>query len=229
MTGTHGAAMPEALYMTCSASAMAYLKARDRKLGEAIDRIGGIRRRVWPDSLIGLLRAVVGQMISSKTQESIWNRFMAAHAPITAEKIAGLPIEAIRQCGIPASRAACMLDIAARFASGALNARELAAMSDDELCARLTAIRGVGAWTAQMLLIFTFQRPNVFSPGDLAIGRGLRMLHGLSEITPAMFRRFHTLYTPHATTASLYLWEVAGGRLPGLADPAIRGKARRRA
>ena len=97
-------------------------------------------------------------------------------------------------------------------------------MSDDEVIRALSSLKGVGAWTAEMLLIFTLRRPDILSFGDLGIQRGLRMLYRHKKIDRKRFERYKKRYSPYASTASLYLWAIAGGAIEGLSDPAARKK-----
>ena len=89
-------------------------------------------------------------------------------------------------------------------------------MSDAEVCRELTKLKGVGPWTAEMMLIFSLQRPDVVSYGDLAIQRGMRMLYRHRQLTPELFERYRRRYSPYGTVASLYLWATAGGAMPEL-------------
>ena len=102
-------------------------------------------------------------------------------------------------------------------------------MSDAEAAEYLCRLRGVGLWTAEMLLTFTLQRRDVLSFGDFGIKRGLRMLYRHREIDRERFERYRRRYSPCGTLAAMYLWEVAGGALPELSDPAAEGKKPRAA
>jgi DNA-3-methyladenine glycosylase II len=93
-------------------------------------------------------------------------------------------------------------------------------MADSEICKRLVEIKGIGVWTAEMLMTFSMQRPDILSWDDLAIHRGLRMLYRHRKITPALFAKYKRRYSPYASVASLYLWAIAGGACPSLTDPA---------
>ena len=93
-------------------------------------------------------------------------------------------------------------------------------MDDAQAIAALTALRGVGVWTAEMLLLFCLQRPDVFSYGDFAIRRGLRMLYRHRELDRERFERYRRRFSPHGSVASLYIWAVACGEVEGLTDPA---------
>ena len=111
-----------------------------------------------------------------------------------------------------------------KVASRDFNIAALYAMSDDEVICTLSSLKGVGDWTAEMLLIFTLRRPDVLSFGDLGIQRGLRMLYRHREIDRKKFNRYKKRYSPYASTASLYLWAVAGGAIEGLTDPAAKAR-----
>ena len=91
---------------------------------------------------------------------------------------------------------------------------------------QLARLPGVGVWTAEMLMTFSLQRPDVISYGDLAIQRGLRMLYRHRRVDRKLFDKYRRRYAPHATVASLYLWAVAGGAVPGLTDPAPKATSK---
>jgi len=103
---------------------------------------------------------------------------------------------------------------------GDLDLEALYTMSDEEVCAQLTKLKGIGVWTAEMILTFSLQRPDIVSFGDLAILRGMRMLYRHRELTRPLFEKYRRGYSPYGTVASLYLWAIAGGAIPELTDPA---------
>ena len=98
--------------------------------------------------------------------------------------------------------------------------------SSDLVCRILSSLDGVGVWTAEMLMTFSMQRPDIVSFGDLAIQRGMRMLYRHRAITRPLFDKYRRRYSPCGTVASLYLWAIAGGALPGVTDPAAKTKRR---
>lgn len=220
--------MPEQPCFDYGAKEVDWLKSRDPALGAAMDAIGHISRGVTPDLFVALVNSIIGQQISTKAQATIWQRIQDRHAPITAGRVAALPVEDLQSCGISFRKADYIKEIAASVLCGDLDLDLLSTLPDADLCERLCRIRGIGVWTAEMLMIFALQRPDVLSRDDLAILRGLRMLYRHRKITPALFARYKRRYSPHATVASLYLWAIAGGACPNLVDLAATGAPRKK-
>ena len=192
---------------------IAYLRARDLKLGAAMDRIGPIHREVDPDLFSSVIHHIIGQQVSMAAQRTVWQRLQAAAGTLVPETVA------LQALGMTRRRALYILEFARKVASGDFDLDALAEMEDREVLARLTSLRGVGPWTAEMLLIFGLRRPDVVSWGDLAILRGMRMLYRKRSIDQRTFQRLRKRYSPYGTTASLYLWVIACGALPELTDP----------
>jgi O-6-methylguanine DNA methyltransferase len=197
-----------------------YLKSRDPVLGTAMERIGEIKREVIPDIFMALVKSIVGQQISTKAQKTVWGRIKRNISPLTPKAVDNMSAEELQGHGISMRKASYIKEIAASVLDGSLDLVQLQELSDEDVCKRLIQIKGVGAWTAEMLMTFSMQRPDIISWGDLAIQRGLRMLYQQEEITPELFAEYKKRYSPHATVASLYLWAIAGGACPELVDPA---------
>ena len=202
-----------------------WLRSRDRKFGEIIDEIGHIDRTVIPDIFIALISSIVGQQISAKAMATVWSRMEERFDPLTPEHIHSVPVEELQACGMTMRKASYIKEIAESVVNGNLDLEQLRSMSDDEVCDRLVKIKGIGVWTAEMLMTFSLQRPDIMSIDDLAILRGLRMLYRHKEITPALFSKYKRRYSPYATVASLYLWAVAGGACLHLTDPAQKKRS----
>lgn len=198
----------------------AYLKKKDQALAGVIDEVGHIHREVIPDLFAALIHAIIGQQISTKAHTTVWQRAQTMFAPITPEHIVSLPVDRLQTCGISMRKAVYIHEMAATVLNGSLDLDELHALDDDAVCKRLCTIRGIGVWTAEMLMTFSMQRPDILSWGDLAIQRGLRMLYRHRAITPALFTKYRRRYSPYSTVASLYLWALAGGACSGYTDPA---------
>ena len=196
---------------------VAYLKKVDKALGEVIDQIGHIERAVIPDLFASLVRSIIAQQISSKAAVTIGRRLSERFKEITPETINAASVEDIQQLGMSTRKATYIKDAAREVLSGELDIEKLHNLSDEEVCNHLTALNGIGVWTAEMLMIFSMQRPDILSWSDLAIHRGLRMLHKHREIDKKRFEKYRRRYSPYNTVASLYLWAIAGGAC-GLKD-----------
>lgn len=199
---------------------IAHLRKKDAKLRAVIDEIGLVQRETTPDLFSALVFSIVSQQISTKAGETIRNRMLSRFGPLSPERVTELRAEEIQECGISMRKVLYIKSIADRVREGALDMETLHALSDDEICKQLCALKGIGVWTAEMLMIFSMQRPDVMSWGDLAIHRGLRMLYRHREITPLLFEKYRRRYSPYASVASLYLWAIAGGACARLTDPA---------
>lgn len=186
-----------------------YLAERDPVLGRAIRRIGPIERRVTPDLFEALAESIVGQQISGKAAETVWRRLTVLTGGVTPQSIVQATVEALRGCGLSLRKVGYLQEAARAALEGRLDEKELAAMSDREVVDRLTALPGVGVWTAEMLMIFSMQRPNVVSYGDLAIRRGVMRLYGLEGLSRREFETYRSRWSPYGTVASFYLWAVA--------------------
>lgn len=188
-----------------------YLKERDEKMAEAIDRIGMIEREVIPDLFVALINTVVGQQISNKAKDTVWGRFLKLFPELTPEAVAAADVKAIQQCGITMRKAGYVKGVAEAVLEGKLDLHLLPRLSDEEVIKELTALKGLGVWSAEMLLIFALQRPDVVSWHDLAIRKGMMTLYNLPSLDKAQFEQYRRRYSPYGTVASLYLWEIAAG------------------
>lgn len=201
-----------------------YLSKRDRRLGDAIARIGPVERTVDPDLFSALVNAIVGQQISTKAHVTIWNRFLSELGTVTPAVVDACPAERLQSLGISFRKASYIKSTARRVCAGELDLDALHNLPDAEVCRVLSSLDGVGVWTAEMLMTFSMQRPDIVSFGDLAIQRGMRMLYRHRVITRPLFEKYRRRYSPFGSVASLYLWAIAGGALEGVTDPAARGK-----
>ncbi|WP_312520005.1 DNA-3-methyladenine glycosylase 2 family protein [Anaerospora sp.] len=186
-----------------------YLRKKDKKLGEAIDRIGFIEREVIPDLFTALVNSIVAQQISIKAVDTIWGRMEERFGEITAPNIAKQAVEDVQQCGMTMKKAVWIKSIAESVCTGDLDLNELAQLPDEEVCRRLCLLDGIGLWTAEMLMTFSLQRKDVVSWGDLAIRRGMMRLYHHKKLDKAKFERYKKRYSPYGTIASLYLWRIS--------------------
>ena len=188
-----------------------YLKKVDPKLGAIIDEIGLIRRPVISDLFTALVNSIVGQQISTKAMETVWKRFENRFPQITPDSLNDAYLEEIQKCGMSMRKATYIKEAASKIVFGELDIVELHTLSEEEVIKKLSALHGIGVWTAEMIMIFCMQRPNIMSYGDLAIHRGLRMLYRHRKIDRKLFQKYKRRYSPYSSVASLYIWAIAGG------------------
>lgn len=203
---------------------LAYLCAKDKKLGDAIVRIGPLKRSVDSDLFASVVNNIVGQQITAAAQNTIWARLCAKAGKITPQNLCALTRDEVQAAGVSYKKADFIKAFAAKVQSGQFDLDALWALPDEEVVQRLCTLDGIGVWTAEMLLIFSMQRPNIVSFGDLAIRRGMRMLYRHRTLTKQQFARYAKRYAPYGTVASFYLWAVSAGVLPELTDPAPKTK-----
>ncbi len=186
-----------------------YLKRKDKKLSTAIDRIGKIERKVTPDLFTALVSSIVSQQISNKAADTVWSRLCSLVEEITPKSIVETDINDIQKCGMSIRKSSYIKNIGEKVYCGELNIDEFHNLSDEEIIKKLTELHGIGIWTAEMLLIFSMQRPDVVSWGDLAIRRGMCNLYHHKELTKTQFERYKKRYSPYGSVASLYLWALS--------------------
>ncbi|MBD5647585.1 MAG: DNA-3-methyladenine glycosylase 2 family protein [Desulfovibrio sp.] len=201
----------EPCHIEATEAEIAHLAGRDAALARLMEAVGPLRRERLPDPFMALVHAIAGQQISGAAHASVWRRLLGAFPDFTPETLAAATPEDLRACGLSLRKAGHIREIARRALCGELDLAGLAALDDAALCAALCELPGVGRWTAEMLMIFSLGRRDVLSLGDFGIRKGLRMLYGKRELTPAFLARVRKRYSPCASAASLYLWALAGG------------------
>lgn len=201
-----------------------YLKSKDKVLGEIIDKVGHIERETDPDLFSSVVHHIVGQQISTKAQATIWKRIREELGNVNAQNISKAGMEKLQSFGISFRKAGYIMEFADKVQTGEFNLHRIFQMSDEEAVRALVSLRGIGVWTAEMILLFCLQRPDIFSFDDLAIQRGLRMTYHHRKIDRKLFEKYRRRYSPYCSTASLYLWAVAGGAVEGMRDYAPKKK-----
>lgn len=203
---------------------LAYLRSRDARLAEAIDAIGPVEREVDDDLFSSVVHQIVGQQISTKALATIWARMRERLGTVDASHVLDAGRDGLQALGISFRKADYLLDFAERVQEGSFNLDAVAALPDEQAISALVSLKGVGRWTAEMILLFCLQRPDVLSFDDLAIQRGMRMLYHHRRITPQLFAKYRRRYSPYCSVASLYLWAIAGGAIPGMRDWAPKSR-----
>ena len=195
-----------------------YLSGKDEKLGAVIAQVGRVNREVDTDLFSAVVHHIVGQQISTKAQETIWQRMQDALVKVNAETILAAGIPKLQALGMTFRKAEYITDFAEKVHTGAFDLAAVERMSDEDAIEALRALKGIGVWTAEMILLFCMQRPDIFSYDDLAIQRGLRMVYHHREIDRALFEKYRRRFSPYCSVASLYLWAVSGGAIPEMKD-----------
>lgn len=206
------------MYFEYGEDEITYLRNKDKKLAEVIDRIGMIEREVDTDLFSSVVHHIIGQQISTKAQATIWQRMKENLGEVNAETILSADISKLQSLGMTSRKAEYITDFAEKVHEGVFDLETVAQMSDEAAIKELASLKGIGVWTAEMILLFCLQRPDIFSYDDLAIQRGLRMVYHHRKIDRKLFEKYRRRFSPYCSVASLYLWAVAGGAIPGMRD-----------
>lgn len=185
-----------------------HIKRKSSEMKALIDLIGNIETYAIKDPFISLINQIVYQSISFKAATTIWERIYDRFSPLTPDSVLQIPFEELKSQGLSNSKTQYIYNIANAFSNNTINI-EFDSMTDQEIIAEVSKIKGVGKWTAEMFLIFCLERPNVISYGDIAIRKGIEWLYDLDhKLTVAEFEYYKELFSPFNTTASHYLWEI---------------------
>ena len=154
-----------------------------------------------------LARAIVGQQISVKAAQSVWNRLVLAASEMTPAAVLALERSMLRSCGLSDRKVEYIADLALHFADGTAQVALWPQMDDEAVIAELVRVRGIGRWTAEMFLMFNLLRPDVFPLDDLGLQKGLRTAyHGGRKVTLQTMRRRGESWRPWRSVATWYLW-----------------------
>jgi DNA-3-methyladenine glycosylase II len=167
------------------------------------------RRGSRPNGYEALARAIVGQQLSTRAAASIWDKLLAVFDGTmpTPEQILRRRRETLRKAGLSNAKVEFLRDLASRIKDGRLDLGRLKDLSDEDVCAELIEVKGVGRWTAEMFLIFHLGRQDVVSAGDLGIRRAIQIAYRMDELPgPEEIDRIAEAWRPHRTLAGLYLW-----------------------
>lgn len=146
---------------------------------------------------------------------------------VNAETIISAGVPRLQGLGMTFRKAEYITDFAEKVHTGAFDLDAVEHMSDEDATRELCSLKGIGVWTAEMILLFCMQRPDIFSFDDLAIQRGLRMVYHHRSIDRRLFEKYRRRFRPYCSVESLYLWAVAGGAIPEMNDfkPKVKAKA----
>ncbi|WP_322051394.1 DNA-3-methyladenine glycosylase family protein [Paraburkholderia bannensis] len=187
--------------------ACADLVKRDRILKKLIPKFGPVHLMSSDDPFVTLARSVVGQQISTAAAQALWKRVEAACPKLVPQQFLKLGHEKLAACGLSKRKTEYILDLAQHFVSGALHVGKWTTMDDEDVIAELTAIRGIGRWTAEMFLIFNLARPNVLPLDDLGLIQAISVNYFSGEpVTRSEAREVAANWEPWRTVATWYMW-----------------------
>ena len=159
------------------------------------------------DAYQTLARAIVGQQISVKAAQSVWDRLLAAVGAVSPAAIDAMRVDALRACGLSERKALYLRDLAAHFTGGLFDLAAWQAMGDEDVIAELIKVRGIGRWTAEMFLIFYMARPDVLPLADLGLQRAIQLQYGSGrKLSERRMRAIAACWAPWRSVATWYLW-----------------------
>jgi DNA-3-methyladenine glycosylase II len=188
-----------------------HLAKRDRVMKKLIPQFGEARLQSRGDAFTTLARSIVGQQISTKAAQSVWDKFAALlDAPSTKlapAEVLKLRADTMRAAGLSTRKVEYLRDLARHFDEGAVHVRKWQQMDDEEIVDELVAIRGIGRWTAEMFLIFHLMRPNVLPVDDLGLIKGISVNYFSGEpVTRVEAREVGDAWAPFRSVATWYIW-----------------------
>ncbi|MFT3849968.1 MAG: DNA-3-methyladenine glycosylase [Propionivibrio sp.] len=188
-------------------TASAELAADDPVMAGFVARYSGDSLISRGDPFGTLVRSIVGQQISVKAADSIWARFAGTVSAIEPEAILAVSTDALRACGLSARKVEYVSDLARHFSAGQIHVNRWNAMSDAEIIAELTAVRGIGVWTAEMFLIFNQLRPDVYPLDDIGLQRAVAKHYFSGErLARRQLAETGERWRPWRSVATWYLW-----------------------
>ena len=183
------------------------LASRDPVISALVERHQGLALRSRGDAFSTLARAIVGQQISVKAAQSVWERVMREVGIMAPSNVAAATSERLRTCGLSNQKCAYLGDLAERFASGDLDPAQWDTLDDEALIIELTRVKGIGRWTAEMFLIFYMARPDVFPLDDIGLQRALRLHYNAGRaLTVPKMKRIGKTWAPWRSVGTWYMW-----------------------
>jgi DNA-3-methyladenine glycosylase II len=191
-----------------------HLSRRDRVMKRLIPKFGDARLQCRGDAFTTLARSIVGQQISVKAAQTVWDRFVAlmpsdlpAALPLQPRRILDLASTTLREAGLSARKSEYLHDLSRHFEQGRVHMDQWQQMEDESIISELVAIRGIGRWTAEMFLIFHLMRPNVLPLDDLGLLRGISENYFSGEpVSRAEAREVAEAWAPFRSVATWYIW-----------------------
>lgn len=184
-----------------------HLARKDRVMKRLIPQFGDACLQSRGDAFTTLARSIVGQQISVKAAQTVWDRFAKLPRRMTAGNVLKLKVDDMQAAGLSARKIEYLVDLALHFDSGAIHVEAWQAMGDEEIVAELVGIRGIGRWTAEMFLIFHLMRPNVLPLDDVGLINGIsRNYFSGDPVSRSEAREVAQAWEPYCSVATWYIW-----------------------
>ena len=183
------------------------LAERDDVLRALVGRFQGLALGSRGDAFSTLARSIVGQQISVKAAQSVWDKLAGRVGTVTPEALARSRKPTLRSCGLSGQKAGYLKDLAGKFLDGTLDPGSWDALDDEALILEMTQVRGIGRWTAEMFLMFHLARPDVLPLADLGLQRAMRLHYNRGRaLSDARMRKIGAVWAPWRSVATWYLW-----------------------
>ena len=189
------------------ADACKHLMKKDRVMKRLIPQFGDACLQTRGDAFVTLARSIVGQQISVKAAQTVWDRFAMLPRAMTPGNVLKLKVDDMRAAGLSVRKVEYLVDLALHFDNGVLHVASWESMGDEEIIAELIAIRGIGRWTAEMFLIFHFMRPNILPLDDVGLINGISHNYFSGDVVSRSdAREVAAAWAPYRSVATWYIW-----------------------
>ena len=206
------------MYFEYGETELSYLRQKDKRLCAVIDRIGHIDRTVDTDLFSSVIHHIVGQQISTKAQATVWGRMQDALGEVNAETILAAGVPKLQSLGMTFRKAEYITDFADKVHTGAFDLGAVERMSDEDAIRALSALKGIGVWTAEMILLFACSA-RIFSAMTIWLSSADCAWSTIIEkIDRKLFEKYRRRFHPYCSVTSLYLWAVVSGAIPEMRD-----------
>ena len=184
-----------------------HLMKRDRVMKKLIPLHSGVSLQSRGDAFVTLARSIVGQQISVKAAQTVWDRFVLLPKNMAPDQVLKLKVDDMRAAGLSARKVEYLVDLALHFANDQVHVKAWAEMDDESIIAELVSIRGIGRWTAEMFLIFHLMRPNVLPLDDIGLQNGISRAYFSGEpVSRSEIREVAATWAPFCSVATWYIW-----------------------
>ena len=184
-----------------------HLAKKDRVMRRLIPQFGDACLQTRGDAFVTLARSIVGQQISVKAAQTVWDRFALLTPKVSAPNVLKLKVDDMRAAGLSGRKVEYLVDLALHFDSGLVHVKTWETMDDEAIIAELIAIRGIGRWTAEMFLIFYLMRPNVLPLDDIGLINGISQNYFSGEaVSRSDAREVAAAWAPFCSVATWYIW-----------------------